>query len=931
MSKTAWPVMSLQATPNPSQKAVAGLCPDCRAKAEQLRDAASLLVLKATHQDLVTAKSQFLESARLFRQIQSPRDAAQDYLYVGEIYSIWGRQNLALQMYERAFELITENDIDLRCSILSHKALAYLDSNLPRSLELANQAVSLSKDAVGPSAKAEALEAFGQAWFAQKQPEKALEAFHTAVRLFREAKDLNKEAGAWLGVGYAAFHKESGYAEASEAYKEALRLWTSAANRHGVALAHSAMGLYWTQTGEFQKAMDEYNQAQSIFHAAGDLDNEAVMLNGHGNVSAAIGNYEDSLRCFKKARSIFAAFGDQRGEIGAIDGASDAEWMLHLPNLARQSNELELRLAIRHKLPRYEASANLGLADYAALRGDYKTAYALYVKARDLYGSLGDTNGQAKVLIRLGHLFSQNGQNEQAFSSLREVLRIAERSGRVTVLARAHFEIAMIYQRQHQLEDAKNETEIVLQIIESQRTKVSDFDDRASYFASVHEYYQLYIDTLMQLDRQNPGKDFARKALEAAEKSKVRSLLDMLGFVSSALPLNAIQAEIRGDNAVILEYAIGKENSYLWVIGEDSMIAHELPSSTGEILRLYDSFHASLIASGIHPTETPKQEKERKEQAARYARDQRDLAKDLLGPAIDFLQGRRVIIVPDGFLQYVPFSALLPFDVRDFVLLPSASTLKALRDAAQRRAPPNAEVAVFADPVFEKDDWRVTGNSSFRSGDTKPDSVKQVARDVLGSSYIPRLPNSHYEAEAIVKAFSKGTVFLREGFDANRKTALQILSSYRFIHFATHEFLDTRHPELSGLVLSMVRKNGRGQDGYLRLKDIYQLKLSAELVVLSACESALGKDLESEGMIGLTRGFLYAGSSRIISTLWKVDDGATAKLMTSFYGRLRKGEAPSLALRGAQSDLAKIPEWKHPYYWAAFVLQGEYRWSNDTK
>src|SRR5205807_6123548 len=213
----------------------------------------------------------------------------------------------------------------------------------------------------------------------------------------------------------------------------------------------------------------------------------------------------------------------------------------------------------------------------------------------------------------------------------------------------------------------------------------------------------------------------------------------------------------------------------------------------------------------------------------------------------------------------------------------------------------------------------------------KPEIVKQVARDVLGSSYIPRLPNSHFEAAAIVKAFGKEKVLLREGFDANREAAKQLLPSYGFIHFATHEFLDTHHPELSGLVLSMVKKNGKEQDGYLRLRDIYQMKLSADLVVLSACQSALGKDLESEGMIGLTRAFLYAGSSRVISTLWKVDDQATAELMTYFYRRLRNGQAPSMALRSAQADLAKTPDWKHPYYWAAFVLQGEYRWAGEAK
>jgi CHAT domain-containing protein len=312
-----------------------------------------------------------------------------------------------------------------------------------------------------------------------------------------------------------------------------------------------------------------------------------------------------------------------------------------------------------------------------------------------------------------------------------------------------------------------------------------------------------------------------------------------------------------------------------------------------------------------------------------YPYYQRELAKALLGPVLPFLNRKGVIIVLDGFLQYVPFVALLPAHDHELVMLPSASTLRALRDAAQRRALPAHKVVVIADPTFEMDDERVTRSSSSLPRNKKPAELTRALQHVLGKIYIPRLPQSHDEAQAIAATFGKKNVLLLEGFAANRQTVLQIIGQYAIIHIATHGLLDTQHPELSGLLLSMFGKNGKRQDGYVRLKHIYQLKLSADLVVLSACESALGKNLDSEGMIGLTRAFLYAGSSRIISTLWKVHDQATAELMKHFYVRLHKGESPSLALRGAQEDLKKSPDWNSPYYWAAFVLQGEYRWTNE--
>jgi CHAT domain-containing protein len=192
-----------------------------------------------------------------------------------------------------------------------------------------------------------------------------------------------------------------------------------------------------------------------------------------------------------------------------------------------------------------------------------------------------------------------------------------------------------------------------------------------------------------------------------------------------------------------------------------------------------------------------------------------------------------------------------------------------------------------------------------------------------------RLPASRAEADAIARVLGARDplgVHLAVDFEASRNFVLQDgLSRYRLIHFATHGVMDARRPEMSGLVLSLVDKSGRSQDGYLRMGDISKLKLSADLVVLSSCESALGKDLESEGVIGLPRAFLYAGAKTVIASLWKVDDDATARLMSSLYARIGRGEGPSSALRGAQLEVMRDERWADPYYWAGFVAQGEYK------
>jgi CHAT domain-containing protein len=192
---------------------------------------------------------------------------------------------------------------------------------------------------------------------------------------------------------------------------------------------------------------------------------------------------------------------------------------------------------------------------------------------------------------------------------------------------------------------------------------------------------------------------------------------------------------------------------------------------------------------------------------------------------------------------------------------------------------------------------------------------------------IPRLPGTKQEAERILALAPAAERKQAMNFAASKATATsEELGQYRFIHFATHGFLDSLNPELSGIVLSLVDEQGAPQNGFLRAHEIYNLKLPADLVVLSACQTGLGKEIRGEGLVGLTRGFMYAGAARVVVSLWSVDDEATSELMSRFYSRMiRDGLPPASALRAAQIELLKQPGWEAPYFWAAFVLQGEWK------
>jgi CHAT domain-containing protein len=291
------------------------------------------------------------------------------------------------------------------------------------------------------------------------------------------------------------------------------------------------------------------------------------------------------------------------------------------------------------------------------------------------------------------------------------------------------------------------------------------------------------------------------------------------------------------------------------------------------------------------------------------------------------------VFVAQGALQYVPFAALSrpgetePLLVRhEVVTLPSASALAVLRREIAGRRPAAARVAILADPVFDPADPRLPARPPTRRvvAPSEEGAVRSAGPRDLSS--FTRLPFTRREAAAIVRSAGAGSRRAL-GFEANRELAVSpALAGYQVLHFATHGVLDDERPELSGLVLSLFDSAGRPRDGFVRLADIYNLDLPAELVVLSACRTAIGKNVRGEGLLGLGRAFMYAGAARVLASLWTVDDADTAELMAHFYRILfTEGRPAAEALRGAQRHMQRHPRWSHPYYWAAFSLQGEWK------
>ena len=384
------------------------------------------------------------------------------------------------------------------------------------------------------------------------------------------------------------------------------------------------------------------------------------------------------------------------------------------------------------------------------------------------------------------------------------------------------------------------------------------------------------------------------------------------------------------DDTVLLAFACSELGDHGWAVTRDSVDAFAvapLAELTPAVRRVVDTMRrADAVRAG-----------EARDGAAA-------LGRLVLGPIADRLRqrwrGRRLAIVASGPLEYVPFAALvLPGGPaspgaapewlaasHEIVILPSASVLGQLRDAGARRRPTQALV-VIADPVYSASDPRVVPRLTSASPASNA-GLTRAAPPASGSrGDFARLVFSRQEAHALAQLAGASRIREILDFDASvDRVRGPDVAAARWLHFATHGILDAVRPERSGLVLSQVDRRGRPQDGILRLNDIFRLQLSADLVVLSGCETGLGRQLRGEGLVGLTRAFMYAGAPRVVSSLWQVDDQATAALMTRFYGHmLRHAARPAEALRAAQLELAADPRWAAPYFWAGFVLHGDWR------
>ncbi len=826
------------------------------------------------------------------------------------------------------------------------------------------------------------------------EPELAFGEISQALTLYREVGDKSGEGLSLTALGLS-YSRKRGEEHAIKMHLEARDIFRVIGDRQSEAITLNALGQAYEHLRDYPLALDNYRQALKVFEANGFLDLAAVDLYQIAGINRLLGDTKTALSYYEQCIKLSRGARKTRMEAYALNevAAIYASQRNRSRTYAQYKKILNFYRTIGDHVGQALALNNLG--DFHLSLGDQQKALSNYKQALPLSQRAGERGVEISTLYNLARASRDNGALDEALSYIRASIKIIEeirtnvaspdfRTSYFAGLRRNYDLYIEILMKLHDAHPEQGFAVTALLASESARARTlveilteARADIRQDVDIAVLKR-ERELQALLQSQAQYQ-MELSSGGASQTEAAEVASQIDILraeyqGIQAQlrdqnprllmltqppTLSLQEIQRELGDGNTILLEYALGDEKSYLWVVTVDSVRSYELPSratledAAREVYKLVTSRQGvgGKIDAGYQPAVAAADDL--------YYEKALSLSRMLLGQALEQLGNKRLVIVTEGVLQYVPLDALptpagppnreiatlavaktdshdLPplIAAHEIITLPSMSTLAAIRLERPRASSRNKVVAVLADPVFSADDDRVqidrgVSVAKVSHADQGPDQLALRDFEGLknsGAGGPMRLTHTSEEADAILAAAPPGVAMAAKGFDASRETAMSAqVAQYQILHLATHGFINSEHPELSGIVLTMVNRDGSEAKGFLQLHDIYNLKLSANLTVLSACDTALGKDIKGEGLIGLTRGFMHAGSRSVVASLWKVDDRATAALMGYFYkAMLQDGLPPAAALRSAKETMRHQSSWRAPYFWAGFVLQGEY-------
>lgn len=861
------------------------------------------------------AIADFQEALTLWQKADDHNGQLRMLTRLGSEHTLIGEHQIALNYFKDAIHIAqTLGDRYQEANLLLGFGNVYTYQNeSQKALDLYIQARQIFASRSAKFGEAIAIESIGMTYLNLGDTQTALEYLNQASQTFSSLKFAGAQCNALNGIG-AAYSKNGQPQQAIESYNQALALARESRTTacEGRTLRH--MGDAYLYLGERQKALEYFDEGLKICRAVGNRICEAAALRGIGSISWLSGDKEKSLDLLGQALNKFRLSGERSQEATTLQRL--AQINQSLGNLNEARGQIEQALEIMESLRADVASQRLRESFFVTAQN----SFAFYID----------------LLMRMHRKYPAEGYDAMALKANER----AHARGLLEILAEAGADI-----RQG----------VSPNLLELERSLQRQINAKAAARG------RLLNDKRAEAQAASLDREISELTSRFREaQAQIRLASPRYAALTQPQPLSSeeIQRHLLDQNTVLLEFSLGPGQSWLWAVTHQSLDSYSLPPEN-ELGAAARKVYELLTSRQPKKAMTPSRRRQFiSESDAKFTTEISALSRMLLSPIAPKLRqewkGKRLLIVASGALEYLPFAALtLPSEnnyqpliaSHEVVNLPSASALAALRRETAGRKPAVKTLAVIADPVFDPNDPRVSlaakRNSqsenlvaSVRSAEEAQAASNVTTNLTLGRAMrsfnragFSRLPFSREEADNISGLVPKSSLLKATDFLANRTIPSSgELSHYRIVHFATHGLLNSEYPELSGLVLSLVDENGKTQDGFLRMHEIFNLNIPADLVVLSACQTALGKEIKGEGLVGLTRGFMYAGAERVVASLWQVDDLATAELMKRFYrGMLQNGLRPAAALRVAQIEMMKQKRWASPYFWAAFTLQGEWR------
>lgn len=904
------------------------------------------------HESLLGAL-EFLSPARNDKQPDIARQAhAQALNNLGEVNYSKGNLVKASEDFERAskaFHEVGDRGGEARARLFKSYIAGSLGES-EKAITEVSHSLALYQAVADKNGEGLSLTARGLSHSIKMEQESAIKLHREAGGIFRAIGDRQSE-GITLNALGQAYEFLSDYSMALENYKKALRLFEDNGNLDFASVSLFKVARAYRLAGDSARALEYYQRCLGLSRAVKKRRTEANALNDVALIYASQGSREKTVAQYRKILKFYAAMSDRRSQAEALNNLGD--FLLRLGEKKKALDHYQQALLLSsqtdHKEVLISSLYNVARAhrDMGALEDGLSYITQAITTIEDLRSNVASPD------FRTSYFSGVRKQYELWIDILMQLDRRRPNHGYATAAL---------------LASGRARARSLVELLTESRANIRQGVDpqllqrEQELRALLRSQAQYLMDLSMSGSKSTEAEEVKRQIEQLRStyqeiETQLRDHNPRFKELTHPAPLSLeqIQDVLRDGNTILLEYALGDERSYLWAVTADSVQGYELPARVNledaarEVYQLLTTRQA--VGEKLNPDYLSKVET-----ADRLYNDKAmALSRMLLGQVADQLGEKRLIVVPEGVLHYIPFEALpIPprplveknIDVQtviapedfsplitthEIVTLPSVSTLAAIRQ--EKRRPPSGDkiVAVIADPVFSTHDDRVHSDSqlpalAFAGSDTRSTAPALPDKGVRGGR-AARLLYASEEADAILAATPHGAGMVARGFDASRETAMSpLIGQYQIVHFATHGFFNSEHPELSGMILSMVNPDGSNANGFMALQDIYHLDLAADLVVLSACDTALGKNIKGEGLVGLTHGFLSAGSKTVVASLWKVDDRATSFLMAEFYkSMLEDGLPPAAALRFAKQKTQQQKAWNAPYFWAGFILQGEYQ------